>query len=161
MTTPTTDPTTSTAVAIGNDHPDHNRPDHNRPDHNRPDHNLWPAVSCLDVPGVRRWLAALGFDEGICIVDDDGVTVHHSEMLWPEGGRVMVSSAAKSDPTFIVPAGAGSCYVVCDDPDVVFARAGALGAHVLRPMEETDYDSRGFTLADSEGNRWSFGTYAG
>ncbi len=28
-------------------------------------------------------------------------------------------------------------------------------------MEETDYGSRGFSVADVEGNRWSFGTYAG
>jgi uncharacterized glyoxalase superfamily protein PhnB len=28
-------------------------------------------------------------------------------------------------------------------------------------MEDTDYGSRGFSIADEEGNRWSFGTYAG
>jgi uncharacterized glyoxalase superfamily protein PhnB len=28
-------------------------------------------------------------------------------------------------------------------------------------MSETDYGSRGFSVKDAEGNRWSFGTYAG
>lgn len=127
----------------------------------RPDHNLWPAVTCTDPLAIRAWLTALGFDEGVCVLEDDGQAVMHSEMLWPEGGRVMVSSAEKSDTTFAVPVGGGSCYVVCDDPDAVLARASALGAHVVRPMEESDYGSRGFSLADAEGNRWSFGTYAG
>lgn len=43
----------------------------------------------------------------------------------------------------------------------VFARAKILGARVIRDMEETDYGSRGFSVTDAEGNRWSFGTYAG
>ena len=28
-------------------------------------------------------------------------------------------------------------------------------------MEDTDYGSHGFSIADAEGNAWSFGTYAG
>ena len=50
---------------------------------------------------------------------------------------------------------------MCDDPDAVWAKAEALGARVLRPMEDTDYGSRGFSIADAEGNSWSFGTYSG
>ncbi len=151
MTTHTTDATTTTTTTspAGDS------------GHNRRDHSLWPGVTCTDALAVRHWLAALGFDEGICVLGDDEVRVLHSEMLWPEGGRVMVSSAEKSDPTLAVPVGGGSCYVVCDDPDAVLARAAALDARVLRPMADTDYGSRGFSVADGEGNRWSFGTYAG
>ena len=39
--------------------------------------------------------------------------------------------------------------------------ASGLGAVIIRDMEETDYGSRGFSIKDAEGNRWSFGTYAG
>ncbi len=124
------------------------------------DHNIWVGLSYDDPHAARTWLGRLGFTEGDLIEDSDG-HVQHSEMLWPEGGRVMVSSADKSDPTFVVPVGGGSCYVVCDDPDAVLARAATLGAQVVRPMEDTDYGSCGFSVADSEGNRWSFGTYAG
>jgi len=127
----------------------------------RTDHNLWPGTTYVDALGARRWLRALGFLEGILITGDDETHVVHSEMLWPEGGRVMVSSADRPDQTFSVPPGAGSCYVVTDDPDAVLARATEMGAEVVRPMEEADYGSRGFSVRDAEGNRWSFGTYAG
>jgi uncharacterized glyoxalase superfamily protein PhnB len=73
----------------------------------------------------------------------------------------MVHSRGKADDTFTSAAGTGNVYVVCDDPDAVWARAEALAARVLRPMEDTDYGSRGFSIADTEGNAWSFGTYAG
>jgi len=135
----------------------------------RTDHNLWPGISYDDAHAARTWLAALGFDEGICVESSAGDQpggiqpgeIQHSEMLWPEGGRVMVHTRGKTDDTFATPPGAGNVYVVCDDPDVVWARAEALGARVLRPMEDTDYGSHGFSIADAEGNSWSFGTYAG
>ncbi len=126
----------------------------------RTDHNIWTGISYDDALAARAWLVALGFTEGILVMAEDGSTVRHSEMYWPEGGRVMVSSRARQDD-FVVPRGAASMYVVADDPDAVFDRAKKLGAKVLRDMEDTEYGSRGFSIADDEGNRWSFGTYAG
>ncbi|HEU5145032.1 MAG TPA: VOC family protein [Dermatophilaceae bacterium] len=131
----------------------------------RTDHNIWVGISYDDPHAAREWLRALGFEEGIIVAgeahDETHEEVRHSEMLWPEGGRVMVHSRDKADPTFETPPGSASVYVVCDDPDAVLARAEGLGATVVRPMEETDYGSRGFSVSDAEGNRWSFGTYAG
>ena len=127
----------------------------------RTDHNLWPGLSYDDAYAARAWLATLGFVDGI-VVDGAGPgEIQHSEMLWPEGGRVMVHSRGKADETFTTPKGSANVYVVCDDPDGVWAKASSLGATVLRPMEDTDYGSRGFSVADAEGNAWSFGTYAG
>ncbi|WP_223277597.1 glyoxalase/bleomycin resistance/extradiol dioxygenase family protein [Janibacter sp. YB324] len=54
--------------------------------------------------------------------------MRHSEMLWPEGGRVMIASARPDDPHFTTPAGSANLYVVTDDPDAVHAHAEALGA---------------------------------
>lgn len=125
------------------------------------DHNIWAGLTYDDALAARTWLSALGFTDGILVMSADGSTVEHSEMIWPEGGRVMVSSRLKGDDTFAVPRGAASVYVVVDDPDAVFARAKNLGAQVIRDMEDTDYGSRGFSVTDAEGNRWSFGTYAG
>lgn len=126
----------------------------------RTDHNLWPGVSYDDAHAARDWLAALGFQPGIVVPDEqDGIM--HSEMLWPEGGRVMVSSRGKVGSTFVTTAGSANIYVVCDDPEAVWARAEGLGAEVIRPMEKTDYGSLGFSVRDSKGNAWSFGTYAG
>ena len=125
------------------------------------DHNIWAGLTYDDALAARTWLSALGFTDGILVMSADDSTVEHSEMIWPEGGRVMVSSRVKGDDTFAVPRGAASVYVVVDDPDAVFARAKDLGAQVIRDMEDTDYGSRGFSVTDAEGNRWSFGTYAG
>jgi len=126
----------------------------------RTDHNIWAGISYDDAVGARVWLRALGFSDGILMQDDDG-TVTHSEMVWPEGGRVMVHSRGKENDAFATPPGGANVYVVVDDPDAVWARAQQLAAKVVRPMEDTDYGSRGFSVADGEGNRWSFGTYAG
>lgn len=125
------------------------------------DHNIWTGLTYDDPVAARKWLAALGFQEGIVVSDEEHGGIHHSEMLWPEGGRVMVNSRGGAGTEFDVARGAGSVYVVVDDPDAVWARAEQLGAAVVRPMEDTDYGSRGFSIKDGEGNRWSFGTYAG
>jgi uncharacterized glyoxalase superfamily protein PhnB len=127
----------------------------------RTDHNVWPGLSYDDAYAARAWLTALGFEEGIVVEGERAGEIQHSEMLWPDGGRVMVHSRGKADETFTTPRGSGNIYVVCDDPDAVWGKAQALAATVLRPMEDTDYGSRGFSIADAEGNAWSFGTYAG
>ncbi|MCF8608753.1 glyoxalase [Gordonia sp. HY285] len=127
----------------------------------RKDMNIWPSVTCNDPLAERDWLARLGFEPGVLVEGDGSGEVFHSEMLWPTGGRVMVSSAAKTDSTFATPVGSTSVYVVVSDPDAVYARATDLGAKLVRDMAEEDYGSRGFSIADPEGNLWSFGTYAG
>ena len=35
------------------------------------------------------------------------------------------------------------------------------GAEIVAPLVDEDYGSRGFSVADPEGNIWSFGTYDG
>lgn len=126
----------------------------------RADHNIWTGLTYDDVRAARDWLRELGFADGVLVEDETG-SVHHSEMLWPEGGRVMLSSRSDAPGEFDVARGAASVYVVTDEPDAVWERAQRLGAHVVRPMRDEDYGSRGFSIKDAEGNRWSFGTYAG
>ncbi len=130
-------------------------------DTTRKDTNIWPGLTYDDPLAAREWLRRLGFEEGILVEGDGDGEVIHSEMLWPEGGRVMIHSANKKDATFSTPTGTGNLYVVVTDPDAVYARATELGARMLRDMAEEDYGSRGFSIADPEGNSWSFGTYAG
>ncbi|MDO9494120.1 MAG: VOC family protein [Nocardioides sp.] len=55
--------------------------------------------------------------------------------------------------------GGSAAYLVADVPDDVFERAVAAGATVLRPMVDQDYGGRGGSVADPEGNHWSFGSY--
>jgi uncharacterized glyoxalase superfamily protein PhnB len=83
-------------------------------------------------------------------------------MRWPLGGGVMFGSAGKDDSAFgRSQPGSDAVYIVCDDPDSLFARATAAGAVVVRGLVDEDYGSRGFTVSDPEGNLWSFGTYRG
>lgn len=124
------------------------------------DHNIWPGITSSDPRALRAWLVSVGFVEGILVPGEDDL-VQHSEMRWPEGGRVMVHSQTRDGQEFTVPVGSGSFYVVTDHPERVVAAAQALGAELVRPMEDTDYGSTGFTVRDPEGNVWSFGTYAG
>ena len=42
---------------------------------------------------------------------------------------------------------------------VVYARAKAAGAEIVREIEDTPYESREYTARDPEGHVWSFGTY--
>ena len=50
-------------------------------------------------------------------------------------------------------------YVAVDDPDSLYERATAVGAEVVRELEDTGYGSRDFSVRDPEGNLGSFGTY--
>lgn len=124
----------------------------------RVDRSIWPLLTSTDALALRAWLAKLGFVEGICVADGD--RVHHSEMLWPEGGRLMVCSADPGD-THLVPPGSARIYVVAARPDEVHARAVRVGASISRGLEDTEYGSRGFSLATPDGHGISFGTHAG
>jgi len=73
----------------------------------------------------------------------------------------MASTAGDPGEPFYTPPGSSSVYVVTDRPDEIYERAMAAGAVMVREMREEDYGSRGFSVKDPEGNRWSFGTYSG
>lgn len=125
---------------------------------------IWPVLTFRDAPAAVDFLeAAFGFERtAVYARDDDPTVIEHAELRWPEGGGVMFGTAGKDDSPFGRRApGANAVYVVCTDPDGLFARAVDAGATVVRELTDEDYGSRGFTVRDSEGNLWSFGTYAG
>lgn len=126
----------------------------------RLDSNIWPLLTSHDPHGLRRFLAELGFLPGIVVAGERDGEIIHSEMLWPDGGRLMVCNAAENDP-HLVAAGSASIYVVCRDPDAVHVRAVAAGAKVTRELTHTDYGARTFSILDPTGNQISFGSYAG
>lgn len=122
---------------------------------------VWPCVNYDDARAGIALLVALGFEERCCY-PPDGDAVAHAELRWPEGGGVMCGSSGREESEFSAkPTGAASVYVVTDDPHGVLGRAEAAGARIVKPMAEEDYGSTGFTVADAEGNLWSFGTYRG
>jgi uncharacterized glyoxalase superfamily protein PhnB len=122
--------------------------------------SIWASVVSDDAPALREWLLALGFVEDLLIPGDHGDAIHHCQLDWPEGGRLMLSSTGER-PTPCRP-GTSSLHVVTANPDAVMARARALDAQVVHELvDQTDYPSRDFTVADSDGNHWSFATFAG
>lgn len=126
--------------------------------------SVWPVLTYQDAPAAAAFLVeAFGFEmRGLYTSQDDPNVVEHAEARWPLGGGVMFGTAGKDDGPFgRRRPGNDSVYVVCDDPDALFARATAAGAEVVRELKDEDYGSRGFSVRDPEGNLWSFGTYRG
>jgi uncharacterized glyoxalase superfamily protein PhnB len=125
---------------------------------------IWPVLRYRDAPAAMAFLtAAFGFEQRVAYArDDDPEVIEHAELGWPGGGGVMLGTAGNDDSELGGRSpGNASVYVVCDDPDGLFARAVPAGAEIVRPLRDEDYGSRGFTARDPEGNLWSFGTYRG
>ncbi|WP_433217731.1 VOC family protein [Microtetraspora malaysiensis] len=128
---------------------------------NTPAPQVWPTLRARDARGLIRFLVdAFGFEE--TAVYGEGERVDHAQLSWPLGGGIMLGSDRDTpgDKWSLQP-GTFGAYVVTDDPDALYARATAAGAHVLREPQDTDYGSREFAVRDPEGNLWSFGTYRG
>jgi uncharacterized glyoxalase superfamily protein PhnB len=126
-----------------------------------PPAQVWPTLRARDARALIRFLVdAFGFEE--TVVYGDGDRVDHAELAWPEGGGIMLGSARDpADPNARPEPGDFGAYVVTADPDGLYGRAVAAGAEITDALHETEYGSRDFAARDPEGNRWSFGTYAG
>jgi uncharacterized glyoxalase superfamily protein PhnB len=122
--------------------------------------SIWASVVSDDARSLRDWLLGLGFTEDLVIPGEGEGSIHHCQLDWPDGGRIMLSSTGeRSTPCR---PGTSSLHVVTTDPDAVMARARALQATVVHDIvDQTDYPSREFTVADLDGNHWTFGTFAG
>ena len=122
--------------------------------------SVWASVVSPDAQALRGWLLALGFTEDLLILGEHDGAIHHCQLDWPEGGRVILSSTGER-PTPCRP-GTSSLHVVTADTDAVMTRARALDAPVVHELvDQTDYPSRDFTVADPDGNHWTFATFAG
>ena len=125
-----------------------------------PQPSVWARVVSDNADALRRWLLAIGFTEDLMIPGERDEAIHHCQLDWPEGGRVLLSSTGeRADPCL---PGTASLHVVTADPDAVLARAVELQATVVHEIvDQTDYESREFTVADSDGNHWTFATFSG
>ncbi|MCW2922454.1 MAG: glyoxalase [Thermoleophilia bacterium] len=122
--------------------------------------SVWASVVSDKAEALRDWLLAIGFTEDIAIPGERDGAIHHCQLDWPEGGRVMLSSTDER-ATPCRP-GTGWQHVVTSDPDTVHARAVELDATIVHGLvDQTDYPAREFTVADPDGNHWTFSTFAG
>jgi PhnB protein len=123
---------------------------------------IWAVVTYTDTDaGIRFVTDVLGFEEQVLVRDDEGAIVH-SEYRWPEGGVVQLTGWVEGNE-FIPRPGDQGLYVVTADPHAVWQRCRDAGVEVLREPYPPHYDpdGMGFSIRDTEGNAWSFGTYAG
>lgn len=119
--------------------------------------NIFPALKYQDAKGAMEFLnKAFGFTTAVCY-PGAGDDIAHAELKL-DGGTVMLGSDAKNpeNPWYAVRIG---IYVQVDDVDAHYAQAMAAGAKIARALASTDYGSREYSVYDSEGNLWSFGTY--
>lgn len=122
--------------------------------------SVWASVVSDDAPALHGWLLQLGFTEDLLIPGERPGAIHHCQLDWPEGGRILLSSTGER-PT-PCRSGTASLHVVTADPDAVLTRAQAIGATIVHELvDQTDYPSRDFTVADPDGNHWTFATFAG
>jgi uncharacterized glyoxalase superfamily protein PhnB len=127
--------------------------------------SVWPTLTYVDAPAAIEFLTtAFGFEESLVVRrEGDDSIVEHAQLRWPEGAGGVMLGSVRDDGTPFAQRRPGNdgVYVVCADPDALFARATEAGAEVAMGLTDTDYGSRDFTVRDPEGNLWSFGTYGG
>jgi PhnB protein len=126
---------------------------------------LWAIVNYEDaLAAIRFAVDVLGFREHLVVQDNEDPTiVHHSELHWPEGGVLQISTLHRPGRGSLYTQQSGlPPYVITLDPESVLARCEAAGVEVVSPMEYVPYGvdgDRGFTVRDFEGNLWAVGTY--
>ncbi|MDX6251072.1 MAG: hypothetical protein QOF10_4432 [Kribbellaceae bacterium] len=126
---------------------------------------VWPTLIYRDGQAALKFLTeGLGFTLVASYPGAAEGSIGHAELAWPVGGGVMVSSVDRNtEPNEFdkLADRTAAVYLVHDDPDALFTEVMAAGATVVRELRDEDYGSRGFSVADPEGNLWSVGTYRG
>jgi uncharacterized glyoxalase superfamily protein PhnB len=126
---------------------------------------IMPALRYRNASAAVDWLCEVfGFARHAVHTMPDG-TIAHAELTLG-GGMIMLGSARDDEygRGFKAPGELGgvetrSAYIVAPNVDAVYAKAQAAGAMVVRPLKDTGYGSREFTVKDREGHSWSVGTY--
>lgn len=126
---------------------------------------IWASLVFEDaLAAIEMAVSVFGFTRRQVVTPPDRPeVVVHSELEWPEGGVVQMSTydPASSDGAAKAP-GYASLYVVTADPRAVWDRCLAAGLEVVREIAAPDYDDgEVFVVRDGSGNLWSFGSYAG
>ena len=128
-----------------------------------PHQTIIPALRYADAPAAIAWLRdTFGFNEHFVVPGEDG-RIDHAQLEW-RGSLVMLGSqrGVEGHDFLSHTAGHASVSLTAESAaqvDELYARAQAAGAKIAVPLEDTDYGSHAFTVADPEGNMWHFGTY--
>lgn len=116
-----------------------------------------PILRYDDAPVAIDWLcAAFGFEKRMVVPGENG-TVLHAQLTYGHG-MIMLGTTRAEEGSSGEAKGPGICLIV-DDADAVLAVAAALGATIVRYIEDMPFGGRAFTCSDPEGNLWHIGTY--
>jgi uncharacterized glyoxalase superfamily protein PhnB len=124
-----------------------------------------PALRYRNAPAAIDWLCQVfGFTRH-AVYDGPNGTIGHAELTLG-GGMIMLGSTKDDEyakryasPDEIGGKETRGAYIVVADADEVYARAQATGGVIVRPIQDTPYGSREFSVTDPEGHSWSVGTY--
>jgi uncharacterized glyoxalase superfamily protein PhnB len=126
---------------------------------------IMPALRYRNASAMIDWLCdVFGFARHAVYSNNDG-SIGHAELTLG-GGMIMLGSQKDDEygrgfkpPQELGGVETRSAYIVVPDADAVFARAQAAGGTIMRPLKNTEYGSREFSVKDPEGHSWSVGTY--
>ena len=116
-----------------------------------------PTIRVSDRAILDHWVEAFGLEA--TAVHAEGDVVEHAQLRLGDGW--VMAGTPRADDLGKPPGGAALYWVLDRDEDVdaVHRQAVAAGATSLREPADQDYGGRGCTLADRDGNLWSFGSY--
>jgi uncharacterized glyoxalase superfamily protein PhnB len=120
--------------------------------------NIFPVMRYRDAPAAMAWLArAFGVEKQAEFANPDG-TVAHAELRLGSGviGISSEGPVSAGNPWSSVRQGV---YVRVENVDAHHDRATRAGAAVARPLANTDYGAREYSVRDLDGHLWAFGTY--
>jgi uncharacterized glyoxalase superfamily protein PhnB len=120
---------------------------------------VWPILQARNASALIDFLVdTVGFVKTAVYADGDQVA--HAQLDWPEGGGIMLGSHQPQN-TWTREPGTAGMYVVTDQVDALYERVNQSGAKIISEIADQDYGNREFSIADPEGNLWSFGPYRG
>ncbi|RSM83893.1 glyoxalase [Kibdelosporangium aridum] len=124
---------------------------------------VWACLRYNDADAARVFMTeVLGFTEMLTVRDDnDNTRIVHAEVKWPESGGIMYGSGGTHEDYPQPVPGTQWIYVVTQDVGGVHKRVVEAGGKVVSEPQDTEYGSHNVTVADPEGNIWTFGTYPG
>jgi uncharacterized glyoxalase superfamily protein PhnB len=126
---------------------------------------LIPGLRYRNAPAAIEWLVKVFGFERKAVYEGENDVILHAELTL--GNGMIMLGTGKDDEFgrgFKSPldlGGVQTCalYLVVPDADAAHARAIAAEAQVARPLQDTPYGSREFTVKDPEGHTWTAGTY--
>lgn len=120
--------------------------------------DVYPVLRYKNNAKAMEWLTqAFGFNKHMAVTGPDG-EIGHAELSLGNG-MVMFASGGKQGDESPWTTERSGIYAVVTDIDAHYQRAKAAGAEIVRPLADTAYGSRDYSVRDLEGHLWSFGTY--